>query len=79
MSNERKIQTVCGNLRRMLNAHVDYSSYSNGDYKLKIKMREYPLVYHYEFTKYQVTSTFTKEMTRYVMSYLTTKLICDMC
>lgn len=79
MSNERKIQCVCGNLRRILNAYVDFSQYRNGDFKLKIKMKEYPLCYVYHFTKYQVTSTFSKELTRWVLTYLTNKLLCDMC
>ena len=79
MSNERKIQCVCWNLRRILNAYVDFSQYRNGDFKLKIKMKEYPLCYVYHFTKYQVTNTFSKELTRWVLTYLMNKLLCDMC
>lgn len=79
MSNERKIQTLCGNLRRILNARVDYASFKNGDYKIKIRMKEYPISYNYHFSDYQIKSTFSKELTRYVLSYLTNKFVCDMC
>ena len=79
MSNERKIQCVCGNLRRILNARVDVSQYRNGDFKLKIRMKEYPVCYTYRFTRYQVSNTLSKELTRWVLTFLTNKVLCDMC
>lgn len=79
MTSERKIQTVCGNLRRILNAGVDYAIYKNGDYKIKVRMRDCPLAYVYTFSGYMVKTKFSRDLTKYILSYLNTKFICDIC
>lgn len=78
MNNKRKAETIVGNLRRALNAIIDfYVNDKKQEIEVVIKMNEFRSIYKYYINYAHLENSTTWEITRDILKSATNRIIRD--
>lgn len=78
MSNKRKAEIIVGNIRRALNAVVDfYVNDKKEEIEIVIKMNEFRSIYKYYISFSHLEKSTTLEMTRDILKLAINRIISD--